>query len=65
MDNDPRKPQTLALAPVLIFAAVLIAVFGAAMVTTFQRPLPVIAATDTPPPGTTGLARPHPALEPR
>lgn len=60
MDNDPRKPKTLALAPVLIFAAVLIAVFGAALVTTFDRSPTVVTATDTAPPGTTGLAKSHP-----
>ena len=46
MEKDPRKPQTLALAPVLIFAAVLIAVFGAALVTTFDRTPMVVTAAD-------------------
>jgi hypothetical protein len=63
--EDPRKPQTLALAPVLIFAAVLIAVFGAALVTAFDRHPAVVAATDTAPPGTTGMARPHSTTERR
>jgi hypothetical protein len=58
--DDPRKPQTLALAPVLIFAAILIAVFGAALITTFGRSPTVATATDSSPPGTTGLAKPHP-----
>lgn len=65
MEKDPRKPQTLALAPVLIFAAVLIAVFGAALITTFDRTPTAVTAADNPPPGTTGMARPHPAPEPR
>lgn len=65
MEKDPRKPQTLALAPVLIFAAVLIAVFGAALITTFDRTPTAVTAADKPPPGTTGMARPHPAPEPR
>jgi hypothetical protein len=65
MDKDPRKPQTLALAPVLIFAAVLVAVFGAALVTTTQHVPPAITAADSPPPGTTGMARPHPAPDTR
>lgn len=60
MEDDPRKPQTLALAPVLIFALVLAAVFGAALITTFDRSPMVVTATDTPPPGTTGMAKPHP-----
>ena len=59
MEKEPRKPQTLALAPVLIFAAVLFAVFGAALVTTFDRTPMVVTASDKPPPGTTGMARPH------
>ena len=58
--EDPRKPQTLAMAPVLIFALVLVAVLGAAQVTTFDRSPMVVTATDTAPPGTTGLAKPHP-----
>ncbi|CAN5247992.1 hypothetical protein BH10PSE11_BH10PSE11_37660 [soil metagenome] len=57
--EDPRKPRTLALAPVLIFAAVLIAVFGAALVTTFDHQPAVVAATDIAPPGTTGMAKLH------
>lgn len=65
MDNDPRKPQTLALAPILIFAALLAMVFGAALVTTFDRSPTVVTATDTPPPGTTGLAKPHSTTERR
>jgi hypothetical protein len=65
MENDPRKPQTLALAPVLIFALVLIAVFGAALITTFDRSPMAVTATDTAPPGTTGLAKPHPTSERR
>ena len=60
MEEDPRKPQTLALAPVLIFALVLVAVFGAALITTFDRSPMVVTATDTAPPGTTGMAKPHP-----
>jgi hypothetical protein len=64
MDKEPRKPQTLALAPVLIFAAILVAVFGTALVTSYERVPPAITAADTPPPGTTGLARPHPAPAP-
>lgn len=60
MEDDPRKPQTLALAPVVIFALVLAAVFGAALITTFDRSPMVVSATDTAPPGTTGLAKPHP-----
>jgi hypothetical protein len=55
----------MALAPVLIFAAVLLAVFGAALVTAFDTGPTVVAATDKAPPGTTGMARPHPALEQR
>ncbi|HEX7812832.1 MAG TPA: hypothetical protein VF460_13065 [Burkholderiales bacterium] len=59
MENDPRKPQTLALAPVLIFALVLAAVFGAALVTVFNNsPQVVVSATNTAPPGTTGMAKP-------
>lgn len=65
MEEDPRKPQTLALAPVLIFAAVLLAVFGAALVTAFDNNPTVVAATDKAPPGTTGLARPHSTSEQR
>ena len=65
MEEYPRKPQTLALAPVLIFAAVLIAVFGAALVTTFDRTPTAVTAADKQPPGTTGMARPNSALEPR
>ena len=65
MEEDPRKPQTLALAPVLIFAAVLLAVFGAALVTAFDTSPTVVAATDKAPPGTTGLARPHSTSEQR
>ena len=57
--EDPRKPRTLALAPVLIFAAVLLAVFGAALVTTFNRDPAVVAATDIAPPGTTGGKATH------
>lgn len=64
MDN-PRKPQTLALAPVLIFALVLVVVFGAALVTTFDRSPIVVSATDTVPPGTTGLAKSRPTTEQR
>lgn len=63
--ETPRKPQTLALAPVLIFALVLAAVFGGALITTFGRDPMVVAATDRAPPGTTGLARPHPISEHR
>ena len=63
--EDPRKPKTLALAPVVIFAAVLIAVFGAALVTAFDRNPMVVVATDSAPPGTTGMARPHPTTERR
>ncbi|NGX96281.1 MAG: hypothetical protein G4V63_14010 [Candidatus Afipia apatlaquensis] len=65
MENDPRKPQTLALAPVLIFALVLAAVFGAALITTFDRSPMVVTATDTAPPGTTGLAKSRPTTERR
>lgn len=65
MEEDPRKPQTLALAPVVIFAAVLLAVFGAALVTAFDSRPVVVSATDTAPPGTTGLARPHSTSERR
>lgn len=60
MDEDPRKPQTLALAPVLIFALVLAAVFGAALITTFDRSPMIVTATDTAAPGTTGLAKSRP-----
>ncbi len=49
MEEDPRKPQTLAMAPVLIFAAVLLAVFGAALVTAFDTAPVVVSATDTAP----------------
>lgn len=63
--EDPRKPKTLALAPVVIFAAVLIAVFGAALVTAFDRNPTVVVATDSAPPGSTGMARPHPTTERR
>lgn len=63
--ETPRKPETLALAPVLIFAAVLLSVFGAAVVTAFDTGPTVVAATDKAPPGTTGLARPHPSSEQR
>ncbi len=63
--EDPRKPQTLALVPVLIFALVLVAVFGAALITTFDRSPMVVTATDTAPPGTTGLAKSHPISERR
>lgn len=63
MEDDPRKPQTLALAPVLIFAAILIAVFGAALVTAYDRNPVVVTAADTAPPGKTGLAKPPPATE--
>jgi hypothetical protein len=65
MEKDPRKPQTLALAPVLIFAAVLLAVFGAALVTTFDRTPMVVTAADQAPPGTTGMAKPHTNTERR
>lgn len=65
METNPRKPQTLALAPVLIFAAVLLAVFGAALVTTFDRTPLVVTASDKAPPGTTGMARPHTNTEQR
>ena len=64
MEQDPRKPQTLAMAPVVIFALVLAAVFGAALVTAFDSRPMVVSATDTAPPGTTGMARP-PGLERR
>lgn len=60
MENDSRKPRTLAMAPVLIFALVLAAVFGAALITTFSHNPPVVTATDKAPAGTTGMARPHP-----
>lgn len=63
--DTPRKPQTLALAPVLIFALVLAVVFGAALITTFGSNPMVVAATDKAPPGTTGLAKPHPTSERR
>lgn len=63
--EDPRKPQTLALAPVLIFALVLVAVFGSALVMTLNNDPVVVTAVDTAPPGTTGLAKPHPATERR
>jgi hypothetical protein len=53
------------LAPVLIFALILVAVFGAALITTFDRSPMVVTATDTAPPGTTGLAKPRPATEQR
>jgi hypothetical protein len=63
--EEPRKPQTLALAPALIFEAVLITVFGAALVTAFDRTPVVVTAADTAPPGTTGLAKPPPVPERR
>lgn len=65
MENDPRKPQTLAHAPVVIFALVLAAVFGAALITAFDNTPVVVSATDTAPPGTTGMAKPPPATERR
>ena len=65
MENDPRKPQTLALAPVLIFALVLVAVFGTALVTAFDRNPVVVTAVDNPPPGTTGQAKYRPTTERR
>lgn len=64
MEEDPRRPQTMALAPVLIFAMILVAVFGAAMVTTLDHK-PTVVAGDSAPPGTTGLARPHPKSDTR
>ncbi|OJU18180.1 MAG: hypothetical protein BGN84_14070 [Afipia sp. 62-7] len=63
MEKDPRKPQTLALAPVLIFAALLIAVFGAALVTTYDRTPTAVTAADKPPSGTTGMARPNASIQ--
>ena len=65
MEEDPRRPQTMALAPVLIFALVLVAVFGAAIITTLDHNRPAVVAGDSAPPGTTGLARPHPKSEVR
>jgi cell division protein FtsN len=65
MEDDSRRPQTMALAPVLIFAAVLVAVFGAAVVTTLDHKPAAVVAGDSAPPGTTGLARPHAKPEAR
>jgi hypothetical protein len=55
----------MALAPVLIFALVLVAVFGAAIITTLDHNRPAVVAGDSAPPGTTGLARPHPKSDVR
>jgi len=63
--EDLRKPRTLALAPVLIFTLVLVAVFGTALVMTLNNDSMVVTAVDTAPPGTTGMARPPPATERR
>lgn len=65
MENEPRKPQTLAMTPVIIFALVLAAVFGAALITAYDGRPVVVSATDTAPPGTTGLAKPHQSTERR
>lgn len=63
--EDLRKPRTLALAPVLIFTLVLVAVFGTALVMTLNNDSMVVTAVDTAPPGTTGMARPPPVTERR
>jgi hypothetical protein len=57
MEKEPRKPQTLALAPVLILRP-----FYCRFRRTGDdfRPTPmVVTAADKAPPGTTGMARPH------
>jgi hypothetical protein len=58
MQNDQQSQRTA----VAVLAAVLTVVLIVAFVTTFQRVDTGSVANETPP-GTTGLARPHPPLD--
>jgi hypothetical protein len=58
MSNERNSHRTA----VILFAVTMIIALLAAFVTTFER-LDTRTANNETPPGTTGLAKPHPALD--
>jgi hypothetical protein len=58
MSNEPNGHRT---AVILFGVAVIVAIF-AALITTVER-IDTRTASNASPPGTTGLARPHPPLD--